>query len=194
MKNSLIATGAVLALSLVTAPVALASDKPTCSEAKALVVTAQTRFDNRAAEERVDELKELDAAKVARNAAQVVVDKAKADLDAKPDDATLKAALKTAQDALAAAKDRADRAQKAVDTDSTRLAELRTLLKVAIQDKDKACDDGKDDNDGDDNDDDGDDDKTPTTTVFLQPPDVHVDVHNDVATPRGGVNTGGGPA
>jgi hypothetical protein len=193
MKKIATATGAVLALFLVTAPVALADDDLSCDEAKRLVTTAQTRVDNRAAEERVDELKELDAAKVARNTAQVAVDQAQAALDANPDNETLKAALKTAKDNLAAAKDRVDRAQKAVDTDSNRLAELRALLKVAIQDKDKACDDdGDDDGDGDDGDDDGDDDDdpaatpSPSTTVVL--PDVNVTV------PRGGVATGGGPA
>jgi hypothetical protein len=192
LKNSLIATSAVVALSLVTAPFALAADRLTCSEAKALVVTAQTRFDNRAAEERVDELKELDAAKVARNAAQVAVDKAKADLAASPDDAALKAALKTAQDTLAAAKDRVDRAQKAVDTDSNRLAELRTLLKVAIQDKDKACDDG--DNDGDDDGDDDDDDDDDKATAIPSPPTTVNPPDVKVVVPRGGVATGGGPA
>jgi hypothetical protein len=183
--------GAVLALFLVTAPVALADDDLSCDEAKKLVVTAQTRVDNRAAEERVEELKELDAAKVARNAAQVARDEAKKALDADPDNETLKAALKTAQDDLAAAKDRVDRAQRAVDTDSKRLAELRTLLTVAIQDKDKACDDGNDDGDDDDGDDDGDDDDDPTATpsppTVVNLPDVNVTV------PRGGVATGGGP-
>lgn len=201
MKRIAIAVGAVLALSLATAPLALASDRPTCDEAKKLVVAAQTRVDNRAAQERVEELAELNAAKVARNAAQVAVDQAKAALDASPDDAALKAALKSAQDALAAAKDRVDRAQKALDTDSDRLAELRVLLKVATQDKDKACDDGKDDDgkdkdknkddDKDKDDKDKDDDKvttTPPTTVVLP------DVHREVVTPRGGVATGGGPA
>ena len=186
MKKIAIATGAVLALSLVTAPLALADDELSCDEAKRLVTAAQTRVDNRAAEERVDELKELDAAKVARTAAQAALDKAKAD-------GVTGDELKALEDALKAAQDRVDRAQKALDTDSDRLAELRTLLKVAIQDKDKACDDGKDDDGDDDDDDDGDDDESPSTTVVLRP-DVQVDVHNNVVTPRGGVQTGGGPA
>jgi hypothetical protein len=172
--------GAVLALFLVTAPVALADDDLNCDEAKRLVTTAQTRVDNRAAEERVEETALL---REAREALRVARDLPQSTPEERE---TRRQAIESAQ-ALVESRERD------LDEDSRRLAELRTLLTVAIQDKDKACDDdGDDDGDGDDGDDDGDDDDDPTatpspsTTVVL--PDVNVTV------PRGGVATGGGPA
>jgi hypothetical protein len=214
MHKIALATGVALALSVLVAPAALAGDTIDCDAQKRLVVTAQTRVDNRAAQERVEELAELNAAKVARNAAQVAVDKARAALDGAPGDAALKKALDAAKDTLEDAKADVDKAQAVLDADSRRLAELRAALTVATQSRDRVCGD--------------------VTTTPSTPPPADTDVDCDEVTdaraqeildadkrdpnnldddgdgvaceeevaidddevviPTGGVNTGGGPA
>lgn len=210
MNKIALVAGAVLALSLVTAPVALAADDDSCDAARKVLVKAQVRVDDRAAQERVEELAEFDAAKVALNAAQVELDVAVG--------LGVAADIQIAREARNAARDVRDRAQTALDTDSKRLAELRVLLTVAIGERDKACDE-----------------TPPTTTptpVPTTPADAdvdcdevtdaraqeildadrsdpnnldddndgvaceeHITINNDVVvTPSGGVNTGGGPA
>lgn len=206
MNKIALVSGAVLVLSLVAAPVALA-DEDDCDAARKALTQAKTRFENRAAEERVEERRVLDEKKAALRAAQVALDEAKG--------TDQEAAKRELRDA---AKDAVDRAQRELDTDSRRLADLRAAVTVALQERDKACDD-----------DDDDDDDTPSTTS-APPADDDVDctevsdaraqeILNDdrsdpnnldedndgvaceddvvidrVVVPSGGVATGGGPA
>lgn len=123
-------SGAVLALSLVPVPMALA-DAIDCDAAKKLVVSAQVRLDNRAAEERVEENAALKAAKDALDAAQDA-------LDALGADAT-EAVRQAARDLVQEKRTLRDAAKDALDVDSRRLSELRAALTVAVQEKDRVC-------------------------------------------------------
>jgi hypothetical protein len=206
MNKLALVSGAVLALSLLSAPAAFADDND-CDEARKVLVQAETRLVNRVAQERVEELAELDAAKGVLRAAQTALDDAAEGVDLEP-------LRKAVRDARALR----DAAQKALDTDSRRLVELRAAVTVAIQERDKACDEP---------------DPTPTPTTTPAPPadtDVdcdevtdaraqeilnadrndpnNLDDDNDgvaceeddvlrpqvVTVPVGGVATGGGPA
>jgi hypothetical protein len=142
--------GAVLLLSVMTAPVALADDDaPSCDEAKRLVVRLEASVTDRAAKERVDEAKALDTAKADVRDTQAKLDDArqalKAALDAVPPvQATIdeaRATVKKFEDRLVVVKALRDKAQKALDTDSNALAGLRARLEAAISDRDDACDD-----------------------------------------------------
>jgi hypothetical protein len=155
MNKLALVSGAVLALSLLSAPAAFADDND-CDEARKVLVQAQTRLANRAAEERVEELAELDAAKGVLRAAQTALDEAAEGVDLEP-------LRKAVRDARALR----DAAQKALDTDSRRLVELRAAVTVAIQERDKACDEP---------------DPTPTTTPPAPTTPVDTDVDCDEVT------------
>jgi hypothetical protein len=133
MKKIGLLAGAVLALSVMTAPVALAQDDTSaCVEAKRTVARVEARLASVITEERDLERAAVQAARVAR-------DQARAAFDALPDDAPqaevrrLRGLLQDAQAVL-------DRRQAELDTDSRRLANLRAELTVAIEARDKACD------------------------------------------------------
>lgn len=213
MKKIGLLAGAVLALSVMTAPVALAQDDTTtCDEAKRAVSRVEARLAAQITEERDLEREAVRVARVARDQARVVLDTALGNDTAPAEIQRLRGLLRDAQAVL-------DRRQAELDTDSRRLVDLRTELGLAIQVRDKACA------------------PTPTptptpapTTTPAPPADVDCDEVSDkraqeildadksdphdldtdgdgvaceeqvapkpdvVVVPSGGVNTGGGPA
>lgn len=147
---------AVAVLPVLAASPAFAADDLTCDAAEKLVVKAQARVDDRAASERVEENKALDAAREAFKVAQDAVTAAK-------DDGVVGDALKALEKTRDDAKVLRDAAKDALDTDSKRLAELRVLLEAAISDRDEAC-------------------SEPTTTPPTPTPPADADVDCDEVT------------
>lgn len=147
MKKTVLVLSAAVALSVMTAPVALAQDtSPSCDEAKANLTKLEKKRDDVAAGERV---KENDALKVAKdqvrdtqvklkraqdNLAQGVKDeKTGAELQALKDD------VKKFEDRMVVVKAARDKAQEDLDKDSSKLAGLRAQVELAIQERDDAC-------------------------------------------------------
>jgi chromosome segregation ATPase len=148
VKKLALTAGAVLALSVMTAPVALAQDgTASCDAAKTRVSDLEKKLDEARADESVKERDALKAAKKARDDAKVARDAAKKALDAakakptpNPEEiADLEKALAAAEDALTARKADVDNAQEKLDSDSQKVAGLRAQVELAIQERDKAC-------------------------------------------------------
>jgi len=146
LKKTVLVLSAAVALSVMTAPVALAQDDASCDAAKANVTKLQKRLDDEAAEERVREKDAVKAAKDARDAAKTLRDTRQANLDKemeKPNnDAAIKsaeAALKLAEDALTARKADLEKAQEKQAKDSDKVISLRSQVEDAVADRDKVC-------------------------------------------------------
>lgn len=144
MKKTVLVASAVLALSVMTAPVALAQDgTASCDQAKTKVSDLEKKLDNARADERAKEKVELDKAKEELRAAQVKVDQRKAEIDALPKDAPSLPELRTKLEADRAKRDVAkavrDAAQERFDNDSQRVAGLRAQVELALQERDNAC-------------------------------------------------------
>lgn len=174
---------AVAGLPVLAAP-ALAQDRD-CNQAQREVTRVELRLAELVTAEREAEQAALRTAQDALEAAQTALRDAGPGVDLAP----LRAAVDTAREAR-------DAAREALNTDSRRLADLRVELRRVIETRDEACDD----------------DPAPTTspaptttapapttsapapTTRVVVPDVNIDNNIDVVIPRGGVNTGGGPA
>lgn len=148
MKKTVLVASAVLALSVMTAPVVFAQDgTASCDQAKTKVSDLEKKLDNARADERAKEKVELDkakvdrdAAKVARDAAQRALDDAKAESPVDPQKvANREQKLRQAEDALTARKADLDKAQERFDSDSQRVAGLRAQVELAVQERDNAC-------------------------------------------------------
>lgn len=133
MKKIALLAGAVLALSVMTAPVALAQDDATtCDEAKRAVSRVEARVAAQITEERDLEREAVRVARVARDQARVVLDTALGNDTAPAEIQRLRGLLRDAQAVL-------DRRQAELDTDSRRLADLRAELAAAVKVRDEAC-------------------------------------------------------
>lgn len=146
MKKTVLVLSAAVALSVMTAPFALAQDDASCDAAKDSVTKLQKKFDDAAAEERVREKDAVKAAKDARDASKAVRDEKQKALDAAKEtpengDAikTAEAELKVAEDALTARKADLAKAQEKQDKDSDKVISLRSQVEDAIADRDKVC-------------------------------------------------------
>jgi hypothetical protein len=130
-KTALLA-GAVLALSVMTAPVALAQDDSTsCDVAKDSVAKLEKKLDVAVFDERVKETEKRDEAKRARDAAQVDVDEFVAG-EGTPTLDELKRILKDAKETLRDA-------QEKLNSDSNKLVGLRAQVTLAIAERDEVC-------------------------------------------------------
>jgi hypothetical protein len=143
VKKTVLALGAALVLSVVTAPAALAQDtSPSCDEAKKVVVDLQADIDDTAAKEHVKELADLAAAKDARGAAKAEVERLERLIKEATDPVEidrLNGLLAPAKDALVARRTDVDKAQERLDRESDRLVGLRTRLTAAITERDRVC-------------------------------------------------------
>lgn len=134
MKKLALMAGAVLALSVMTAPAALAQDgTASCDAAKTKVSKLEKKLDDAAAEERVEDKAKLDTAQREVDRLQGLI--AAEEQKAEPNEAEisrLKGLLKTAKAVRDDAKDK-------LDGDSQKVAGLRAQVDLAIQERDKAC-------------------------------------------------------
>lgn len=140
MKKTAV-TAAVLAMFVMTAPVAWAQDDdPTCDEAKTAVADLEKRLAAAAADESVKERDAVEAAKQAVKDARVARDAAQKAHDdggtPTPDEV---AALQAAKDALTARKAELVKAEAKLAADGPKVAGLRAQVELAIAARDKAC-------------------------------------------------------
>lgn len=166
MKKIALTVGAVLALSLGMAPVALAQDDDSCDAAKKALAKLEVKLDTAVFDERSKEQPALDAAQAAFDVAKGELDRRKGLLDAAKlandaaEIARLEPLVESAKKARDAAKVTLADAQKKFDTDNPKVAGLRAQVELAIQERDKACDEAP---------------PTTTTPVPTTPADADVD-------------------
>lgn len=138
MKKLALTAGAVLALSVMTAPVALAQDgTASCDAAKTKVSNLEKKLDKAEFEERKDEEAKRDAKRDARDIARgelAALEKVDPGETA-PSEEQLREARRKLRDA----QDELDKAQEKLKTDNKEVAGLRAQVELAIQERDKAC-------------------------------------------------------
>lgn len=148
MKKTVLVLSAAVALSVLTAPFALAQDDTSCGVAKDNVTKLEKKRDDAAAQERVDEKAAVKKAKDDRDAAKATRDARQANLDklkkeSPENDAAIKSAevaLQAAEDALTARKADLEKAEKKQGEESSKVAGLRAQVEAAIEERDDACD------------------------------------------------------